>query len=87
MIFLFPIDDVFLILRKTCLITFEEQTIHFKELLEFKYRHDFVRDVLFEIFLRVGAYLKNDALMNFLTHPQEGRSTLRPTYVLVYRWV
>ncbi|KAK2412773.1 hypothetical protein QL285_047934 [Trifolium repens] len=50
----------------------------------FKYRHDFVRGVLFDIFRRAGVYLKKEAPVNFLTDPQEGRSTLRPADVMVY---
>ncbi|KAK2439585.1 hypothetical protein QL285_024234 [Trifolium repens] len=46
-----------------------------------------VRDVLFDIFRRAGIYVKKEAPVNFLTDPQEGRSTLRPADVLVYGWV
>jgi len=31
--------------------------------------------------------MKNEASVNFLTNPQEGRLTLRPTNFLVYDWV
>ena len=50
MIPLFPIDEVRLVYRKTCLDTFGEHVVHCKEFSGFKYRHDFVRDVLFDIF-------------------------------------
>jgi len=33
-------------------IIFGEYAVHCKELPDFKYRHDFVRDVLFDIFRR-----------------------------------
>jgi hypothetical protein len=46
-----------------------------------------VRDVLFEIFRRAGVSVKKEAPVNFLTDPQERRSTLRPADVLVYGWV
>jgi hypothetical protein len=46
-----------------------------------------VRDVLFDIFRRAGISVKKEAPVNFLTDPQEGRSTLRPADVLVYGWV
>ncbi|MCI13360.1 auxilin-like protein, partial [Trifolium medium] len=32
-------------------------------------------------------FVKKEASVNFLTGPLEGRSTLRPTGVLVYGWV
>jgi hypothetical protein len=38
----------------------------------------------FYIFRLVGISLKKEALVNFLTDPQEGRLTLRPMDVLVY---
>lgn len=37
-----------------------------------------VRDVLFDIFKRVGVSAKKEAPVNFLTDPTEGRSTFRP---------
>ncbi|PNX68064.1 auxilin-like protein [Trifolium pratense] len=54
-----------------------------KELPGFK----LVRDVLFDIFRRAGIFVKKEAPVNFLTDPQEGRSTLWPTDVLVHGWV
>jgi hypothetical protein len=75
MIPLFPIDEVCHVCRKVCLDTFGE---HDKELPGFKYRHDFVRDVLFDIFRRVGVSVKKEAPVNFLTDPLDRRSTLRP---------
>ncbi|GAU30880.1 hypothetical protein TSUD_15660 [Trifolium subterraneum] len=38
-------------------------------------------------FGRAGISVKKEAPVNFLTDPQEGRSTLRPADVLVYGWV
>src|SRR4051794_17446827 len=50
MIPLFIMDEVCLVFRKACLDTFEEHTIHCRELPGFKYQHDLVRDVLLDIF-------------------------------------
>jgi hypothetical protein len=49
MIQLFPIDELCLVCRMAGLDTFEEHAVHCKELPDFKYNHDFVRDVLFDI--------------------------------------
>lgn len=57
------------------------------ELPCFKYQHDLVRDVIFDIFWQIKVPMKKEASMNFLTDPHEGRSTLRPTNILVYVWV
>ena len=59
------------------MIHFRKHVIHCKELPIFKYRHDFISEVLFDI----------ETLVNFLTDPHEGISTLRPTNILVYEWV
>ncbi|KAK2384567.1 hypothetical protein QL285_071901 [Trifolium repens] len=58
MIPLFPKDEVCLVCRKACLDTFGEHAAHCRELLGYKYRHDLVRDVLFDIFRRVGISVK-----------------------------
>ncbi|KAJ0793296.1 putative tetratricopeptide-like helical domain superfamily [Helianthus annuus] len=57
------------------------------ELTGFKYRHDLVRDVLFDIFRCAGISAKKETPVNFLTDPLEGRSTLRPADILVFGWV
>ena len=67
MIPLFSIDEVCPVCRKACLDTFGEHVVHCKELFGFKYRHDFVRDVLFDIFRRAGVSVKKGAPVNFLT--------------------
>ncbi|GKC28411.1 hypothetical protein Tco_1035705, partial [Tanacetum coccineum] len=54
MIPLFPVDAICPVCRKACLDSFGEHVVHCKELSGFKYRHDMVRDVLFDIFRRVG---------------------------------
>jgi len=87
MIPLFSIDEVCPVCRKACLDTFWEHVVHCKELPDFKYRHDFVRDVLFDIFRREGVSVKKEAPVNFLTGPLERRSILRPADVMVYGWV
>nr|GEW72604.1 reverse transcriptase domain-containing protein [Tanacetum cinerariifolium] len=61
--------------------------IHCKELPGFKYRHDMVRDVLFDICRGSGISAKKESLVNFLTGLSNERSTLRPADVLVFRWV
>ncbi|KAK2361377.1 hypothetical protein QL285_086534 [Trifolium repens] len=87
MIPLFHVDEVCPVCRKACLDTFGEQATYCRELPGFKYRHDLVRDVLFDIFRRAGISVKKEAPVNFLIDPQEGRSTLRPTDVLVHGWI
>ncbi|GJT86986.1 hypothetical protein Tco_1068703 [Tanacetum coccineum] len=81
MISLFPVDAI---CRKACLDSFGEHAIHCKELPGFKYRHDMVRDVLFDICRCAGISAKKEARVNFLTDPSDGRSTLRPADVLVF---
>jgi hypothetical protein len=87
MIPLFPIDEVCPVCRKACLDTFGEHVVHCKELPDFKYMHDFVRDVLFDIFTRLRVSVKKEAPMNFMTDPLDRRSTLMPAVVMVYGWV
>ncbi|GJZ38258.1 hypothetical protein Tco_0584449 [Tanacetum coccineum] len=87
MIPLFPVDAICPVCRKACLDSFGEHAVHCKELPGFKYRHDMVRDVLFDICRRAGISAKKEAPVNFLTDPSDGRSTLRPADVLVFGWV
>jgi hypothetical protein len=77
MIPLFPVDEVCPICRKACLDRFEEHVVHFRELPGFKYRHDLVQNVLFDVFRRAGICAKKEAPVNFL----------RSADVLVYGWV
>jgi hypothetical protein len=84
MIPLFSKDEVCPICRKAYLDTFGEHAVHCRELPGFKYRHNLVRDVIFNIFRRPGISVKKEAPVNFLTDPQEGRSTLRSADVQVY---
>ncbi|GJW40510.1 hypothetical protein Tco_0066355 [Tanacetum coccineum] len=67
--------------------SFGEHEVHCKELPGFKYRHDMVRDVLFDICRRAGISARKEAHVNFLTDPSDERSTLRPVDVLVFGWV
>ncbi|MCI03397.1 auxilin-like protein [Trifolium medium] len=76
-----------MVCRKACLDRFGEHAVHCREIPCFKYRHDFVRDVLFDVFKRAKISVKKETPVNFLTDPLEGRSTLRPADVLVYGWV
>ncbi|GJR15355.1 hypothetical protein Tco_0798007 [Tanacetum coccineum] len=45
------------------------------------------RKACLDSFGRVGISAKKEAPVNFLTNPSDGRSTLRPTDVLVFGWV
>ncbi|KAJ0523272.1 putative exostosin [Helianthus annuus] len=86
MIPMYPEDETCPICRKACMDKYGEHAVHCKELLGFKYRHDWVRDVLWDILRRSGISDKKEAPVNFLTDPMEGRSTLRPTDLLVFGW-
>ncbi|MFS7924544.1 putative exostosin [Helianthus anomalus] len=86
MIPMFPNDETCPVCRKACLDKYGEHALNCRELPGFKYRHDFVRDALMDILRRAGISAKKEALVNFLTDPSEGRSTLRPTDVLVFGW-
>jgi len=80
----FHIDAVCLVCHKACLNTFGEHAVHCKELSDFKYKHDFVRDVVFNIFRWAGVSVKRKAPVNFMTDPLDRRLTLWPAYVMVY---
>ncbi|KAK2438038.1 hypothetical protein QL285_022859 [Trifolium repens] len=84
---LFPVDEVGHVCRKACLDKFGKHVVHCRELPGFKYRHDLVRDVLFDIFKCARVSVKKEAHVNFLTDPLEERSTLRSADVLVYGWI
>ncbi|KAJ0587678.1 putative exostosin [Helianthus annuus] len=86
MIPMYSEDETCLIFRKACMDKYGEHAIHCKELPGFKYRHDWVRDVLGDILRRAGISAKKEAPVNFLTDPMEGRSTLRPADLLVFGW-
>ncbi|KAJ0558615.1 putative exostosin [Helianthus annuus] len=87
MIPLFSVDKICVVCHKACLDSFGEHAVHCRELPGFKYRHDLVRDILFDIVRRAGISAKKEAPVNFLTDPLEGRSTLRPADILVFGWV
>ncbi|KAL8265286.1 hypothetical protein R6Q59_023416, partial [Mikania micrantha] len=84
MIPLCPADEPCPVCHKVCLDYFGEHAVHCKELPGFKYRHDFVRDVLCDVLKRTNIFAKKKAPVNFLTDPLEGRSTLRPVDILVF---
>ncbi|GJS07801.1 hypothetical protein Tco_0364597 [Tanacetum coccineum] len=86
MIPLFPVDEPCPVCRKVCLDSFGEHAVHCKELPGFKYRHDLVRDVLYDVLKRAGISSRKEAPVNFLTDPLEGRSTFRPADILVFGW-
>jgi len=87
MIPLFLIDEVCPVYLKTCQDTFGKHAIHCKELLSCKYIHDFVGDAFYDVFRQAGASMKNEGPVNFFSNLLDGRSTLRPTNVMVYEWV
>ncbi|GKB04239.1 hypothetical protein Tco_0832382, partial [Tanacetum coccineum] len=72
MIPLFPVDD-YAQLPQVCLDFNGEHAVHCKELPGFKYRHDLVRDVLYDVLKRAGISSRKEAPVNFLTDPLEGR--------------
>jgi hypothetical protein len=83
MIPLFPIDKVCHVCSKAYLDTFGEHVVHCKELPNFKYRHNFVKDVLFDILRWEGVSVKKVAPVNFLINSLDRRSTLRLADVMV----
>jgi hypothetical protein len=83
MIPLFPIDEVCPVCPTTCMNTFGEHEVHCKELSDFEYTHDFVKNVLFDIFRRTRILVKKETPMNFLTDPLDKRSTCRCVDVMV----
>ncbi|KAL7583650.1 hypothetical protein Lser_V15G44359 [Lactuca serriola] len=87
MIPIFLADEIYLVCCNACLDSFGEHAVHCIELIEFKYKHNMVKDVLFDIFKRSGVFAKKEASVNFLTDPVEGKSTLGPTDVLIFGWV
>nr|GEY11681.1 putative reverse transcriptase domain-containing protein [Tanacetum cinerariifolium] len=87
MIPLFPVDAICPVCCKACLDSLEEHAVHCKEFSRFKYRHDKVREVLFDICRRAGISAKKEAPVNFLTDPSDERSTHRSADVLVFGWV
>ena len=44
-------------------------------------------NISFDACRRAGIFVKKEATMNFLTDPQDGRSTLRPADILVFGWI
>ncbi|GJU45529.1 zf-CCHC domain-containing protein [Tanacetum coccineum] len=86
MIPLFLVDEPCPVCRKVYLDSFGEHAVHCKELPGFKYRHDLVRDVMYDVLKRARISSKKEGPVNFLTDPLEGRSTLRPADILVFGW-
>nr|GEX39371.1 putative reverse transcriptase domain-containing protein [Tanacetum cinerariifolium] len=83
-ILLFSVDAICPVCRKVCLDSFGEHMVHCKELLGFKYQHNMVKNVLFDICRHVGIFAKKEALVNFLTDLSDEISTFRQTDVLVF---
>lgn len=82
----FSIDEVCLVRRKTYLNNFGEHVVRCNKVSGFKYRHDYVRDVLFDLFRRAGVPMKTEASVNFLTNPLDRISKLKHADNMVYRW-
>ncbi|GKE99990.1 hypothetical protein Tco_0023341 [Tanacetum coccineum] len=87
MISLFFVDEICSVCRKACLDSFGGHAVHCKELSGFKYRHDMVRNVIFDVCRRARISAKKEALVNFLTDLLDGRSTLSPADILIFGWV
>ncbi|GKA93475.1 putative reverse transcriptase domain-containing protein [Tanacetum coccineum] len=64
MIPLFLVDAICPVCRKACLDSFREHVVHCKELTGFKYRHDMVRDVLFDKCRHAEISTKKEAPVN-----------------------
>ncbi|KAF5762881.1 hypothetical protein HanXRQr2_Chr15g0673831 [Helianthus annuus] len=84
---MYPEDETCLICRKACMDKYGEHPVHCKELPRFKYRHEWVQDVLWGILRRAGISAKKKAHVNFLTNPMEGRFALQPADLQVLGWV
>ncbi|KAL5710701.1 hypothetical protein ACHQM5_021234 [Ranunculus cassubicifolius] len=72
--------------KKDQLDAFGDHAAHCRYYPGFKYRHDHVRDILYDVIWRAGVQVKKEAQVNFLTDPSDGRSSLRPADVLIYNW-
>nr|GEU99855.1 auxilin-like protein [Tanacetum cinerariifolium] len=77
MISLFLVDAICHVCREACLDSFGKHAVHCKELSGFKYRHDMVRDVFFDMCRRAWISIKKEAPVNFLIGLSDERSTLR----------
>ncbi|RHN39747.1 hypothetical protein MtrunA17_Chr8g0347241 [Medicago truncatula] len=84
MILLFHIDDMHPVCRKVCLDTFKEHAVHCKELHGFKYKHDFVKNVIFDISKRVRVSVKKDGHVIFLTDSLDRRLKYGLANVMFY---
>jgi hypothetical protein len=82
----FLIGEVYPVCCKACLDNFGEHSVYCRELPNFKYRHEFVRDALFIFFWRARISVEKKAHVSFLTNPQEGRSSVRPANIMVNGW-
>jgi hypothetical protein len=79
MIPLFSINDELCpILREVCLNGFEEHVVQNRELLCFKYIHDFVIDVIFYVFRQAKVYVKKKAPVGNFLRPTSGEINIMP---------
>ncbi|GJW45358.1 putative reverse transcriptase domain-containing protein [Tanacetum coccineum] len=77
MIPLFPVDEPCPVCRKVCLDSFGEHAVHCKELPGFKYRHDLVRDVLYDVLKRAEFLLERAPVKLSTIHAREGQAALK----------
>nr|GEV84347.1 putative reverse transcriptase domain-containing protein [Tanacetum cinerariifolium] len=87
MISLFSVDEICPVCRKARLDSFGEHAVHCKEFSGFKYRHNMIREVIFNVCRRARISAKKETHVNFLTGLLDGRSTLRPADILIFGWV
>jgi hypothetical protein len=82
MIPLFPKDEVFPICRKVCLDNLASmQLINCRGLSSFKYRHDLIRDMFFDICRRARILLrKRHKWTSWLTHKKRDRHFIRQMF-------
>ena len=64
MILLFSIHEVCYVCRKACLDIFWENVVHSTELSDLKYKFDFDRDALFNIFRQTEVFVKRETSVN-----------------------
>lgn len=82
MIPLFSIDEDCHVCSMACIS--RKHATHCREILGFKYSHDFVRSVFFDLFKQERVSMKKDARLNFMIDSQEDISTLMAANVVVY---
>lgn len=67
-----------------CACVSRKHATHRREILGFKYSHDFVRSVFFDLFKQERVSIKKDARVNFMIDSQEDISTQMLLYTCAY---